>query len=556
MFFEDMPKKAVAYCRVSSALQEERETIQNQVAFAENYCKLNGIELTHIYKDDGVTGTLPMNERPAGLELLQDAKKCKFTLVLVFKLDRLGRSTQVILNAVQELDGIGVKVRSMTEPFDTSDASGRFLLTILAGVADLERSNIIQRIGMGLDRAAKESRTTGGLPPYGYVFNKDNGYELATAPLPGLNMSEVDVVRMIFDLCLQGSSCQRTADRLNSMGVPTFAACRGKGKHSDRKTKWRSSTVYKVLKNETYKGTNYYNKRGDKELIARTVPPIISEDIWDKAQIKIVSNKAMIKGNVKEKYLLRGLVKCKHCGRSYSGEFSRTYAYYACNGRHKWHGQGMDKPCFGKSINRDWLEKVVWESCLEFIRNPQLVVKSIESEISQSEQIERDIAIIRARIAENAVAKQRLIELYKNGLISMDEVSAEFEKVDKEKSSANAELEKLEAQQRKDEILRQVDSATDLLDLLREKVDTPDVSFELKQAVIHIMVDKIVVDSSLEKSAIVTIHFKFGDNRTDTFIRRNGRRSSKSSSTVPHASPCGNVLEITRSFVFTRRGLR
>jgi hypothetical protein len=80
MFFGDMPTSAVAYCRVSSAQQEERETIQNQIDFAQNYCKLNNIELQHIYKDDGVTGTLPLNERPAGQELLHDAKNGKFKL--------------------------------------------------------------------------------------------------------------------------------------------------------------------------------------------------------------------------------------------------------------------------------------------------------------------------------------------------------------------------------------------------------------------------------------------------------------------------------------------
>jgi site-specific DNA recombinase len=178
MFFGDMPTSAVAYCRVSSAAQEERETIQNQIDFATNYCKLNNIELTHIYKDDGVTGTLPLDERPAGYEMLQDAKNGKFNLVLVFKLDRLGRATRVILNAVHDLDGYGVKVRSMTEPFDTSDASGRFLLTILAGVADLERSNILQRMELGANRAAKAGKYLGGLAPYGYKTNNEGFYVL------------------------------------------------------------------------------------------------------------------------------------------------------------------------------------------------------------------------------------------------------------------------------------------------------------------------------------------------------------------------------------------
>lgn len=551
MFFGNAPKQAVAYCRVSSAQQEERQSIQNQIEFAKNYCKLNGIELTHIYKDDGITGTLPMNERPSGAEMLRDAKKCKFTLVLVFKLDRLGRSTQVILNAIHDLDSMGVKVRSMTEPFDTADASGRFLMTILAGVADLERSNIMQRMGMGLDRVAKEGKTTGGLPPYGYVFDSDNMFQLATTPLPNLNMSEVDIIRMMFNWCIEGMSTQQITDRLNSMGIPTFTAVRKRGKHHTQPTKWRKTVVYKILKNTTYKGINYYNKLGDKQPIARTVPAIVPEALWDKVQIKLTSNKAMIKGNAKKEYLLRGLLKCKHCGRAYSGEFTKKWAYYTCNGRRKWKEQGLDKPCFGKTISRNWADKVVWESCLEFIRNPQLVVKSIKGEINKSEELERDISLIRTKMGENATAKQRLIDLYKNGLISLDDVSGEFEKVDKEKQALQAELDTLEAQQRKDDLLRQVDTATDLLEMLRQKVDVPDVPFDLKQTVVQIMVDKVVVDSTPAKSAIITVHFKFGDNHTDSYKTR-----GRSSSNVPYASPIKTVLEVTRSFVFVKKGMR
>lgn len=543
MFFEDKPTSAVAYCRVSSEKQEKDDTIQNQLDFAENYCKLHNIELTHIYKDDGITGILPMNERPAGAEMLQDAKKCKFTLVLVFKLDRLGRNTQVILNTIHDLDGMGVKVRSMTEPFDTADASGRFLMTILAGVADLERSTILQRMGMGLDRVARAGKTAGGVPPFGYRFNADNTFALSTTPLPNINMSKVDVVRMMYNLCLQGLSAYQIADRFNAMGIPTSTDCReGNG----FKTKWRGSTIFRMLKSTTYKGTNYYNKRGDKQPIPRPVPPIVSEETWDKVQIELASHKAMIKGNAKRQYLLRGLIKCKICGHTYAGQQTRKYAYYVCNGRHNWKPQRMEKQCPSLTLNKSWIEDTVWESCLEFIRNPQLVVKSIKGEISKSEELEREIALIHIRMGENATSKQRLIELYKNGLISLDDVSGEFEKVDKEKQSLQVELENLESQRRRDDLLRQIDSANDLLVLLRDKVDTPDVPFETKKTVVQIMVDKVVVDSPDDKSATVTICFKFGNDHTRAYRRR------KNSHIISRATPRETVLEITKSFVYTK----
>lgn len=154
------------YARVSSDDQAERGTIENQLEFARKYADLHQLEIVKWYKDDGVTGTIPLEARPAGRELLQDAKNGIIDLLLIYRLDRLGRSARIILNSVHELESDGVKIRSMTEPFDTGDPSGRFLLTILAGVADLERETIIERLWYGANRAARAGKWLGGIVPY------------------------------------------------------------------------------------------------------------------------------------------------------------------------------------------------------------------------------------------------------------------------------------------------------------------------------------------------------------------------------------------------------
>ena len=521
MFFNDMPKKAVAYCRVSSLSQEERETIQNQVDFVEDYCKLNNIELEHVYKDDGVTGTLPLGERPAGQELLRDAKKGKFTLLLVFKLDRLGRSTQVILNAVEKLDKMSVKVRSMTEPFDTSDASGKFLLTILAGVADLERTNILQRMTLGRIRSIKSGKWTNGLPPYGYSVDDEGHLVVNDDPIPHMDMRVSDVIRQIFDSTVQGNSLKKTADRLNAMGVPPYYVIYRPQKKKERKTnhvsKWRVDNVHRIVTNPIYKGKCVHTPK-DEEPIITEAPTIVSAETWEKAQMVLKSNKKLMKGNVKRKYLLGGLIKCEHCNYSYSGAFTGKHRYYVDIGRSSWRYYKRDKPCFGRSLNCEWLDDVVWEMCLEHIRNPQLITKSISESIHDSEKIEREIALIQAKIASNAMEKQRLIELYKRGFISMEDVSNEFEKVDNEKEILNAELDKMEAKRNRETLLNQRDNVKDILEMLRKKLDTPDISFELKQTVIRIMVEKITINSLHEKTTI-TVHFFFGDKKSADYLK-------------------------------------
>src|SRR5690606_11510668 len=129
---------------------------------------------------------------------LEDAQAGRFELLLIYRLDRLGRSARIILNAVYDLEQYGIKIRSMTEPFDTSDPSGRFLLTVLAGVADLERETILERMWHGANRAAREGKWLGGIVPYGYKLDEEGYLQINEAPLPGMDMSEADVVRLIY----------------------------------------------------------------------------------------------------------------------------------------------------------------------------------------------------------------------------------------------------------------------------------------------------------------------------------------------------------------------
>ena len=121
------PERVALYLRVSSEEQRERETIELQREFLEQYRSLMELELAEIYKDDGVSGTIPLHERPSGMQLLADARGGKFEAVLVYGLDRLGRSLLLIVDAHDRLQEAGVALRSATEPIDTSNPSGRLI---------------------------------------------------------------------------------------------------------------------------------------------------------------------------------------------------------------------------------------------------------------------------------------------------------------------------------------------------------------------------------------------------------------------------------------------
>ena len=102
-------ERIALYLRVSSEEQRDRETIEIQRAFLAQYCELYGHEVVETYADDGVSGTVPLRERPEGRRLLEDAQAKKFETLLVYRLDRLGRSLLVIVDAHDRLrEGAGV----------------------------------------------------------------------------------------------------------------------------------------------------------------------------------------------------------------------------------------------------------------------------------------------------------------------------------------------------------------------------------------------------------------------------------------------------------------
>ena len=113
------------YLRVSTEEQRERQSIETQREFGERFCQLHKLETHRVYEDDGISGTVPLEKRPQGSQILRDARLGKFDQLLVYRLDRLGRNTLLIWKAVEDLEKLGVRVKSMTEEFDTGTRSRR-----------------------------------------------------------------------------------------------------------------------------------------------------------------------------------------------------------------------------------------------------------------------------------------------------------------------------------------------------------------------------------------------------------------------------------------------
>ena len=280
------------YMRVSSEDQAERGTIGAQRDFLRQFATLYSLPVVDEYEDDGVTGTLPLSQRPAGRRLLDDAQSGRFGCVLVYRVDRLGRSLTALLEAHTTLSQAGITIRSATEPFDTSTPIGTFLFQLLGSLAELEKSTIIERMTLGRDRIARDGKWTGGTIPLGYDLDTEGRLVPSTRLIPELGMTEAELVQDLFQRISEGSTSLAECHRLNALGVIT-ARSYGNGKVVNVGALWRPSRLNKVLKNTVYTGVHALKShRGH---IARAVPPLVEQATWDAVQARLRANQCLPK---------------------------------------------------------------------------------------------------------------------------------------------------------------------------------------------------------------------------------------------------------------------
>jgi DNA invertase Pin-like site-specific DNA recombinase len=149
--------KVGIYTRVST----DGQNTEGQESELKEYAKNRGWEVGRIYRDK-ISGTT--TTRPGLSELMTDAKKRKFSAVLVWRFDRFARSVSHLLQALETFRAVGIDFVSISEQVDTSTPTGKMVFTVLGAVAELERSLIVERVRMGLQNARKHGKRIGRPP--------------------------------------------------------------------------------------------------------------------------------------------------------------------------------------------------------------------------------------------------------------------------------------------------------------------------------------------------------------------------------------------------------
>jgi len=144
------------YMRVST--KGHGQTTDTQAVALQEYAERRGFTAVE-YRDEGVSGA--KDRRPALDRLMADARARKFDVVIVARFDRFARSVSHLLRALEEFKALGIDFVSLNESIDTSTPMGKMIFTVLAAVAELERSIITERVHAGVQRARKEGKTFG-----------------------------------------------------------------------------------------------------------------------------------------------------------------------------------------------------------------------------------------------------------------------------------------------------------------------------------------------------------------------------------------------------------
>lgn len=278
--------RSVVYARVSTSAQTEGLSIASQIERCRQRALSDGYEEIMVVEDAGVSGK--SMARPGIERLLADIDEV--SAIYVWSLSRLARNVRELLTLVDEvIVPREIRLVSVTEALDTGSPHGRFSLTVLGAVAQLQREQIVADSKRGIERRVR-SGLWQGRPPYGYRLLPDKrGIE----PHP----NEAPVVGELFKRFAAGASLVALTQWLNSEGIP-----------SQRNASWWHGTLADVLANPAYVGKLTFND----EVMPAKHERLVSTRVYNLVQERLADNRLIDPGRYGQSW--SPLYRCGACG--------------------------------------------------------------------------------------------------------------------------------------------------------------------------------------------------------------------------------------------------
>ena len=459
------------YVRVSTEEQaREGYSIRAQEEKLRAYATLKDWNIYSVYADEGISGK-DIDGRPAVKQLIADVTSGKVNNVLVYKIDRLTRSTKNLIELVELFNNHHCAFNSLIESIDTSSATGRMFLKIVGIFAEFERENLAERVRLGVERKAKE----------GYVicnYNQSLGYHRENGnKIQEIEEEEAATVKRIFKMYLHDDyNFTQIAEKLQAEKVPT-----------KKGGQWVSTTIKQVLTNPNYIGKvrygigdtiRYFEADGHHE-------PIIDDNTFYQAQDKIskIKRVSRTKQPRSEVYFC-GLLYCKHCGGKYSTHWlhrkGNTFASYG--------GMKINEDCCKGTTNSHKKVEAAFEQYISNIED--LSTFSNETQAEPPQDNGGEIVDIAAEVRQIEKKTEEIMSLFVNNTIDFETYQGMVKLSNERRGELQARLVLLENAQAAQDTTY---TAADIITNFRKNWAALDN--EQRQAFLQKFIKKIVIHS-------------------------------------------------------------
>jgi site-specific DNA recombinase len=304
----------------------------------------------------------------------------------------------------------------------------------------------VQTMKTNTSRAKRKLLREGKLPQgtevgiYGYSWDRANKKR-------EIKTNEAEIVKEIFINVATGHSFISIARNLNERCIPT------KGSKNGQRKYWHSLTIRRMVKNQSYIGKTYFGVTSrlskaktvihpqDKwTLLEKVTPPIISEELFNQANIQLDKPKVAT-GHPKNEYLLRNHAFCAICGKPLVGHcLTKKYRYYQCNSARPYENHG--KKCNALFIRANDLENLVWTKVREVLSNPEMVLKQLSNtnDDNRTDNLEAEIQILEKNLRNYVERRRNLLDAMELGEFQKNEILDRLNKIKRLQTDDEAKL--------------------------------------------------------------------------------------------------------------------
>lgn len=389
---DNAPKlRVAAYCRVSTDSDEQETSYDAQVSHYTEYIQQNPQwTLAGIFADDGISGT-NTKKRDEFNRMIDECMAGNIDMIITKSISRFARNTLDCLQYIRQLKDKNIPVYFEKESINTMDAKGEVLITIMASLAQQESQSLSQNVKLGLQYRYQQGKVT-------VNHNRFLGYTKGEDGKLVIDPEQAEVVKRIYREYLEGSSMDKIAAGLEADGILTGAG----------KTKWHTSTINKILRNEKYMGDTLLQKTYTTDFLTKkriknngTVPQyyveddhpaIIPKDLFMQVQEELVRRRTVHKSPSGRKrtyscnHCFAQIIVCGECGELYRRVHWNNHGcksiVWRCISRLE--PTAADMNCTNRTVNDTVLEEVTVKALNQILSSRKVFLKQLQENIARA----------------------------------------------------------------------------------------------------------------------------------------------------------------------------